>query len=78
MKISRTVLERRFFESNDDCNECQLNPKVIMPPFLLDPQRKKWRTGANNSSQKKGFTEPGSLTNTILTKVCVTQNSKQG
>lgn len=30
MKISRTVLERRFFESNDDRNGCQLNPKEIM------------------------------------------------
>ena len=27
MKISRTVLERRFFESNDDRNGWLLNPK---------------------------------------------------
>lgn len=30
VKISRTVLERRFFESNNDRNGCQLNPKEIM------------------------------------------------
>ena len=30
MKISRTVLERRFFEPNDDRNGCRLNPKEIM------------------------------------------------
>jgi hypothetical protein len=30
MKISRTVLERRFFDLNDDRNGCQLNPKEIM------------------------------------------------
>ena len=28
MKISFIVLERRFFESNDDRNKCQLNMKV--------------------------------------------------
>ena len=30
MKISRTVLERRFFELNDDRNGCQRNLKEIM------------------------------------------------
>jgi hypothetical protein len=30
MKISSTVLERRFFDLNDDRNGCQLNPKEIM------------------------------------------------
>lgn len=30
MKISRTVLERRFFEPNDDRNGCRLNLKEIM------------------------------------------------
>ncbi|KAF4364976.1 hypothetical protein G4B88_021793 [Cannabis sativa] len=30
MKISCTVLKRRFIESNDDRNGCRLNPKEIM------------------------------------------------
>ena len=30
MKISRTVLERRFIEPNDDRNGCRLNLKEIM------------------------------------------------
>ena len=30
MKISCTVLKRRFFKSNDDRNGCPLNPKEIM------------------------------------------------
>ncbi|RYR42402.1 hypothetical protein Ahy_A08g038875 [Arachis hypogaea] len=30
MKISRTVLERRFFELNDDRNGCQRNLKEII------------------------------------------------
>ncbi|KAM6551172.1 hypothetical protein CsatB_000980 [Cannabis sativa] len=30
MKISCTVLKRRFIESNDDRNGCRLNPKKIM------------------------------------------------
>ena len=30
MKISRTVLERRFFELNDDRNGCRRNLKEIM------------------------------------------------
>ena len=30
MKISCTVLKRRFFESNGDRNGCRLNPKEIM------------------------------------------------
>jgi len=30
MKISRTVLERRFFEPNDDHNGCRLNRNEIM------------------------------------------------
>lgn len=30
IKISRTVLERRFFEPNDDRNGCRLNLKEIM------------------------------------------------
>ncbi|KAB2607446.1 hypothetical protein D8674_007163 [Pyrus ussuriensis x Pyrus communis] len=30
MKISCTILKRRFFESNDDRNRCQFNSKEIM------------------------------------------------
>jgi len=30
MKISRTVLERRFFKPNDNRNGCRLNLKEIM------------------------------------------------
>jgi len=30
MKISRTILEQRLFEPNDDRNECHLNLKEIM------------------------------------------------
>ncbi|KAM3322349.1 hypothetical protein P3S67_003500 [Capsicum chacoense] len=29
VKFSRTVLERRFFQLNDDRNGCRLNPKEI-------------------------------------------------
>jgi len=35
MKISRTVLERRFFEPNDDRNGCQLNLKEIMQKLYI-------------------------------------------
>ena len=41
MKFSRAVLERRFFELNDDCNECQLNPKEIMRPLSSRSKEKK-------------------------------------
>jgi len=36
MKISSTVLERRFFEPNDDRNGCRLNqPEVLTIKSLI-------------------------------------------
>lgn len=45
-------------------------------PLSSRSTEKKWRTGANSSSRKKGLTEPGSLTNTktntnIIEKSCL-------
>ena len=59
MKISRTVLERRFFEPNDDRNGCQLNLKEIMRKLYriimrlcdwkLIPDRKSTRLNSSHS-----------------------------
>ena len=47
---------------------CFSHVTILFPPSPLSPRstEKKWRTGANSSSRKKGLTEPRSLTNTNL------------